>query len=84
MQENLQSKYDLKGMDKNLRDAKKEQDKLDFEQKKEVWRSIMAQKLGLKSLKQLINKGNELNVLNQYGEKLVQKRSKHEELNKRI
>lgn len=32
--------------------------------KKEVWRSIMAQKIGLKKLTNLTNKGKELSAMN--------------------
>jgi len=36
----------------------------------------MAQKMGLKKIKALNNRGNELNLMNQYGEKLINKKER--------
>lgn len=49
-------------------------DQMDYNNKKDMWRNVMAQKLGLEKIKQLNQKGNELNLMNQYGEKLLQKK----------
>jgi hypothetical protein len=36
----------------------------------------MSQKMGLKQIKALNGRGNELNLMNQYGEKLIGKKTK--------
>ena len=36
----------------------------------------MSQKMGLKQIKTLNNRGNELNLMNQYGEKLINKKER--------
>lgn len=40
----------------------------------------MAQKMGLKKIKALNTRGNELNLMNQYGEKLISKKERQDNL----
>jgi hypothetical protein len=44
-----------------IRESNEEQDK---GHKKQLWRSTMAQKMGLKKIKDLQDRGNELNLIN--------------------
>ena len=46
-----------------LKNAKNENDTAVYQYKKELWRSIMSQKMGLKQIKALNNRGNELNLM---------------------
>jgi hypothetical protein len=59
-----------------LKSTKNENDSQEFAHKKNLWRQIMAQKMGLKKIKALNNRGNELNLMNQYGEKLINKKER--------
>lgn len=67
-----------------LKSTKNENDSQDFAHKKNLWRQIMAQKMGLKKIKALNNRGNELNLMNQYGEKLINKKERQDHLQNRI
>ncbi len=49
-----------------------------FDNQKANWREIMSQKQGLKSMKQLNNRGNELNLVNGYADKMDGKRQRSE------
>ena len=56
----------------------------DFDHKKAVWRDIMSQKQGVKSMKQLNNRGNELNLVNGYANKMDDKRKHAENMQEQI
>ena len=49
-----------------------------------MWKDVMTQKLSLKKYKEINSKGNEMNLMNQYGEKLLNKKSNQDQLAKRI
>ena len=70
--------------DQELHQIKKENNDTEMGHKKQLWRSIMAQKMGLKKIKDLNSRGNELNLMNQYGEKLLQKKTTQDNLTKKI
>lgn len=70
--------------DQQLNQIKQENEDAEMGHKKQLWRSIMAQKMGLKKIKDLNTRGNELNLMNQYGEKLLQKKSTQDNLTKKI
>ena len=55
-----------------------------FNKNKDLWRSVMAQKLGLQQIKELNKRGNELNLMNKYGEKLISKQNTKDNLQSRI
>lgn len=81
---NHMAKQEKLQQDQELSQIKKENDDTEAGHKKQLWRSIMAQKMGLKKLKDLNSRGNELNLMNQYGEKLLQKKSTQDNLTKKI
>lgn len=84
MMGNHNTKKDLDSLAGMLKDAKNQNDEADMDYKKQVWRSIMSQKMGLKQIKNLNEKGNELNLMNQYGEKMIQKKERQDGLKNRI
>lgn len=70
---NHQSKHDMLEHEKRIKKNQAVVDKAEEARKKEVWRSIMAQKIGLKKLTNLTAKGKELNAMYQYSDKIQTK-----------
>ena len=84
MANNHNIKQEKRRQDEQLNQIKKANDEADMGHKKQLWRSIMAQKMGLKKIKDLNSRGNELNLMNQYGERLLQKKTDQDDLAKKI
>ena len=76
MANNWESKKRMDNETQHLKTTKNTNDNADMSYKKQLWRSIMSQKMGLKQIKTLNNRGNELNLMNQYGEKLIGKKER--------
>ncbi len=71
-------------VDAQLNQVKAENDHAEMTHKKQLWRSIMAQKMGLKQIKTLNEKGQQLNSMNTYGEKLLKKKGRQDSLTNKI
>ena len=72
--DNLEVKRHLSHANGVLKGERLYNDQREFNHKKDLWRNVMAQKLGLQKIKELNKRGNELNLMNQYGEKLLHKK----------
>lgn len=84
MANNHMAKQEKLQQDQQLGTIKNKNEEYDMDHKKQLWRSIMAQKMSLKKIKDLNDRGNELNLMNQYGEKLLQKKNTQDSLTKKI
>jgi hypothetical protein len=61
---NHMAKQEKLHTDERLGHIRKANEDAEMGHKKQLWRSIMAQKMGLKKIKELNNRGNELHLMN--------------------